>query len=466
VLAAGDLLPPTSAPLTDADARGNLIAPLEPAQAAGIWPAGDFRFDPVAGLPAYALIALAVIAAAGGLAVAWRARAWGALAYVAGTLAAAALICALGSPWVDAKALATASSAIPFAALLAGGALIASGRRIAGGALAAALAAGVLSSNGLAYRDANLAPYDQLAELEGIGERIAGRGPTLMTEYQPYGVRHFLRDADPEGASELRRRQVPLSGGGTLPKGEFADTDALDPGGLSVYRTLVLRRSPAQSRPPAAFRLAWRGDYYEVWQRGPGPARAPARLALGGDGQPVASPRCGAVERLAAAAGPGGELIAARRPAVIGLSLARAAYPRDWAIPGDRAHPIPRGAGTVTAEVSVRRPADYEIWLRGSIRPRAELLVDGRHAGEVRHQLENLGQYVRLGSARLVPGAHRVEVRVGGADRHPGSGGAAAAIGPLVLSSADPADAALVRVDAAHARALCGHRWDWIEVAQ
>ena len=114
-------------------------------------------------------------------------------------------------------------------------------------------------SNALAYRDVNLAPRDQLAELETIGHRIAGQGPTLMTEYQPYGVRHFLRDADPEAASELRRRQVPLGDGRTLHKGETADTDRFQLGGLLVYRTLVLRRSPVQSRPPSPYRLTWRG---------------------------------------------------------------------------------------------------------------------------------------------------------------------------------------------------------------
>ena len=53
-IVSGALLPPTSSPLTDAGARGNLVEPLEPAQAAGIWPAGDFRFDPDAELAAYA----------------------------------------------------------------------------------------------------------------------------------------------------------------------------------------------------------------------------------------------------------------------------------------------------------------------------------------------------------------------------------------------------------------------------
>ena len=44
-----------------------------------------------------------------------------------------------------------------------------------------------------------------------------------MTEYQPYGVRHFLRRLDAEGASELRRHLVALRGGGSLDKGAYAD---------------------------------------------------------------------------------------------------------------------------------------------------------------------------------------------------------------------------------------------------
>ncbi len=76
VLTSGGLLPPTSSPLTDAAAKGNLIEPLEPAQVAGIWPAGDFRIDPDEGGSAYVLIAVAVGAAIAGLLVAWRRRAW------------------------------------------------------------------------------------------------------------------------------------------------------------------------------------------------------------------------------------------------------------------------------------------------------------------------------------------------------------------------------------------------------
>jgi hypothetical protein len=38
---------------------------------------------------------------------------------------------------------------------------------------------------------------------------------------------------------------------------------------VSLYRTLVLRRVPPVSRPPAEYVLAWRGRYYDVWQRRP-----------------------------------------------------------------------------------------------------------------------------------------------------------------------------------------------------
>ena len=176
-----------------------------------------------------------------------------------------------------------------------------------------------------------------------------------MTEYQPYGARHFLREADPEAASELRRRRVALADGELVAKGDAVDTDALDAGDLFVYRTLVLRRSPAQSRPPAAYRLTWRGEYYDVWQRDAAAVPGVDRLALGTAAQPVARPRCARVEALAARAAPGTELVAASRPPVIATSLAGARYPRSWSTPATRATPTPEGAGAIEARVAVQR---------------------------------------------------------------------------------------------------------------
>jgi hypothetical protein len=465
VLATGGLLPPTSSPLTSADARGNLIEPLDQTRLAGVWPSGDFRVDPPDLAPTYVLVAVAIAAAGAALVLAWRRGAAAPSLYVGGSVLAGLLIFAIGSPWVDGKALATASPAVPFAAALAGALLWAGGRRVEGGVLLAAIVGGVLWSNALQYRDVNLAPRDQLAELEEIGELIDGQGPTLMTEYQPYGVRHFLRDADPEAASELRRRQVPLTEGGTLTKGEYADTDRFQIDALTVYRTLVLRRGPDQSRPPAPYGLAYRGEFYEVWQRPETPAGSITHLGLGEGVRPTGRPDCAEVRALAAGAGPNGTLVAAERTPVVVAPLEDADYPVSWAVVGEGEQVIPPGAGDLTTMVSVSRAATYEVWLRGSVRPKVELLVDGAVAGTVRHLLNNAGLSVLVGEARLTPGEHEITVRFHGADLHPGSGGAARAIGPLVLSDADAADAGVTVVAAANAeKRLCGRSWDWIEV--
>src|SRR5262249_30234707 len=180
------------------------------------------------------------------------------------------MILTIGSPWVDGKALAIASPAILLLAVLGALILIGRGRRFAGPLALVAIAIGVGWSNVLAYQGALLAPRHQLTELESIGHRIAGQGPTLVTEFQPYAVRHFLWDSDAEPVSELRLRRSPVVDARLVPPGHSADTDELRFRYLRHYRTLVIRRSPSESRPPADYRRIWSGHYYEVWQRSPG----------------------------------------------------------------------------------------------------------------------------------------------------------------------------------------------------
>ena len=122
---AGGFLPPTSSPVTSDTARGNLVEPLSLLQMFGVWPEGDFRFEPDSMAVTYLLIAAVSTAAAAGLVLAWRRRAIGLIVFVAGTAAAALTIVAFGSPWVDAKALATASPVAVFAALIGAGQLVA-----------------------------------------------------------------------------------------------------------------------------------------------------------------------------------------------------------------------------------------------------------------------------------------------------------------------------------------------------
>ena len=194
------------------------------------------------------------------------------------------------------------------------------------------------------YHETYLAPKAQLAELSDIGQDFAGQGPALMTEYQAYGVRHFLRLMDAEGASELRRRQIPRRDGTTAEKGAWADTDELelspDLEGLLTYRTLVLRRTPGQSRPPSPYELVERGEYYEVWQRPEDfdPASIVTHVPFGTATDPAAVPTCAKIKAVAAKAGPGGRVVTATRaPNGVGEFIS---YPEGWV-------PDPAG-GTVT----------------------------------------------------------------------------------------------------------------------
>ena len=86
--------------------------------------------------------------------------------------------------------------------------LFAAPARVPGALVIAALAGGVLWSNALAYHDVTLAPRAPLAELQHIGELLAGKGPTFVNEYEVYADRHFLREGAPVEPAEYRTRHA------------------------------------------------------------------------------------------------------------------------------------------------------------------------------------------------------------------------------------------------------------------
>ncbi len=363
--------------IRDGAELGNLASALSPLQLLGIWPAGDFRFRPERMDVTYVLLAVVALAAVGGLVVALSRRAWELPLYLASVLGAAVAYGVLTSPWIEAKAFAIAAPAVVFAAVI--GALTLFGaRRIEGGVALGVIVLGVAWSNALAFGDVTLAPRAQLAELEEIGKQFDGQGPALMTEYQPYGVRHFLRGLEPEGASELRRRAVPLRNRSMLTKGGYADIGEFEPNALLAYRTLVLRRSPVGTRPPMIFTRVWQRRFYEVWQRT--------------EALPVA-----------------------------------AASPRRCV------HPLAFNGSTV----SVPSSGEYEIWLGGSVRGELTVLVDGMAVSSVRHQLNNAGQFTSLGRVAFSAGPHTLEVRHTLSRLRPGEGGEGWTNGPLMVTAAD-----------------------------
>jgi hypothetical protein len=461
---AGGFFDVTSKLLTKESELGNLVHRLSWLQPFGIWPVGDFRLRPHEIGLTYVLIGIVVASGVAGLVWAWRRRSWSLPLYVAGAVLGCVVAVAVGSPWVDAKALAITSPAIVVAAMAGGAWLFGGGRRVEGAVVLALVTGGVLWSNALAYHDVWLAPRSQLLELETIGKRFDGDGPTLMTEYQPYGVRHFIRDMAPEATSELRTRADLLLDGRYVNKGGFADLDQLRLQGILAYRTLVLLRTPAASRPPAVYDLVWRGRFYDVWQRPERPAeQIVEHLPLGSGAQAAAVPSCDAVLGVGRRAGEGGRVAAVVRPPATVLSFSRAEYPAAWARSATDADAwYPNGGGTLRGTVTVPADGSYGLSLAGSFRRRLQVWLDGRLVVAARNQLNHPGAYTPLAAVRLLKGPHSVVLRYGGDDLRPGSGGVAFAMGPLVLSRTTQ-ELPVTYVAPADAQSLCGKNLDWVE---
>ncbi|MCB0871554.1 MAG: hypothetical protein KDB52_12035 [Solirubrobacterales bacterium] len=495
VFAAGQLFSPNQDALTRAsEEMGNLTRPLSLAQYPGPWPVGDFRLEPASSLASLltSILVFATVLAAGfGLVAAVTRRAWGLLLLTLGTGLGSFLVWYVGSPWVQGKALATGAASFLVLAMAGIGYLLGAGSKaeletesgeksspFAGistnglkaiGAVLLIVPCGVLVSSALAYHESWLAPKAQLGELSEIGQEFKGEGPALMTEYQAYGVRHFLRLLDAEGASELRRRVIPRLDGAETEKGAWSDTDelVLDPAqeGVLTYRTLVLRRNPRQSRPPSPYELVWQGDYYEVWQRDPDydSANPIVHRPFGGVYQPTAVPNCAVVQNVAIQAQPDGEVVAAvRRPNAI-ADLPE--YPSDWVPDPVNLTLTPLSDGTASGSVEVPESGRYQVWVGGSARGQVSVEIGGQDAGSARGLLNNNAQFIKLDELDLEAGSLSVAMTYErGSILRPATGGYPFGIGPVVLEPVE--STTIVRSSPANAQKLCGQSLDWIEAVR
>jgi hypothetical protein len=125
--------------------------------------------------------------------------------------------------------------------------------------------------------------------------------------------------------------------------------------GTSARALLVLRRSPAGSRPQAAFALGRRGCFYDLWRR-ERTRPPPASVPLGNGVQPGAVPACKDVRRLGRAVA----TIAPARAANVVAALGTGASP--YAVVG---------WGRITRKVAVPAQGRYSPAVgRASGRPR------------------------------------------------------------------------------------------------
>jgi len=481
---------------------GNLPAPLKWTQAFGVWLRGSYKQPPAGAWRALtaALIVVVLAGCALGALHLLRTRRHALAAWIALMLLAWLALSRTATTWVDAKALVLTS---PVVVLLAWGGVAAllgqpssprrasrarrdrparraprpaarpraSGRacsaaRPAGGlrALAAALLAlallgGALASDAAQYHSSNLAPTARYEELASIGERFAGRGPALFTDFDEYSM-YELRRLDVGGPDFVYPPPALASLAGGY--GRPVRLDRASPDSLTEYPLIVKRRDPSASPPPAAYALAWQGAYYEVWSRRRGIAPAVMHVASA-DLRPRA---CARLRDLARAA-PGYRLavVGAVAPQLVRVALSGAARPRGWG--RQRGGFAMHRAGTLSLRFAVARAGVWKLWLQGQFMPRVSVAVDGRTLASIAGRLAGNSLVPDTSgpvSMRLSAGAHRLTVTRAGFGLAPGNGGSAVLAGAYLTPAATPARALRTLSYRHDGKALCSRRYEWVEL--
>jgi hypothetical protein len=464
---------------------GNLIQPLSGWQLGGIWTIGDFRLTASA-FPTAPLIGIVVVFAAVTLFETVRRGQLGLLLYAAIALGGCAIFFVAGStPWVMGKALAISSPALLTVALV-GAAMLRSRYRPVGMIVLGVLAFGVLWSNVLGYHDALLAPYDRLRELQHIGDLVAGKGPTFINDYEVYGDRHFLRSGAPVEPAEYREADLPISRGVLLVKTAYADLDSFAYSTLFPYRSIVIRHSPVESRPPSIYHLVFAGTYYQLYQRPENPpTRILVHVPLGDQAQypycgnaengptlplcsiaPAAVPSCPEVVALGRqAARDHARLVAYQRPLPIVIYGDQLRWPGLW-YHDPVSHSLTANTpGTAIAHIRLAVPQAYQLWLGGIFSRGFVVAVDGRTVGVVKDQIADLDGYVPVAKLPLTAGVHTITVAYPHADLTPGSGDNNYTIlDNIALEPLQIPARAMLTVAPQQARLLCGRPLDWIEI--
>ena len=440
---------------------GKLYEPLELLQGAGLWPAGDFRIEPDPRWIAVALALAGLAAAIAAVGVAVRRRRWLLPALVAVTIVGAIPAIKVGAPWIDAKVLAITAAVL----LAATAALVATGLESGGWLRLPAAVGGVVllvgcvSSWWLGVRDVYIAPRDTLTELRDLGEKVDGKGPTLVLGYEGYATRYALYRGQVEGATDLRVSLVPSRSGETFPNFSTVEVDDVDTQALLAFPLVTRRQTPVGSRPPSAYDRFESGHFFETWQRvGEAPLE---HLSLGGGTVPAEQVSCRELRRLA---GLGSGLIAAPLENPVVVDLAQAQTPPGW-ISDTGVRPVTDG----TARLAVDVPADgdWRVWVGGAALGELEVRVDGEPVGSVRHQLDASIGWLRFDALELTAGRHEVSLTTSRPVWQAGRGSDAGQLplGPVALTR--EAEPVLERVPSERVDRLCdGRTYDWVEVVR
>jgi hypothetical protein len=443
---------------------GNLVRPLKFLQTFGVWLGESHRVEPRYLNQTYLGLGVVLVCLALGISWLVRRRAWSLLGPVAAMLVVFEFLHRHATTWTNAKLLMLLSPVAVFVALL--GSLGLMRRRAAEGlVLTAVVIAAVLASDALLYHGTNLAPTARMSELSTIDARFAGQGPTLAPDFEEYDL-YLLRSMAVDIPGAGYSGPFDFVGGAVRAYGHSYDLDSLALSSVERFRTIVMRRSPAWSRPPGNFKLIWRGRYYSAWRRvGPAPL---LHVPLGTGFVPAAVPSCRAIANVAAKARRAGAQISfAQRSLNVSVSLDHAALTPAIAVSSDlegRPQFSFNGPARLETGFRVRAAGRYEVWLGGDVDRPLEVQLDGRRIGAPSAQSGDDGTVIDVGSVNVRAGKHLIRLVRGGGDLRPDDTGSTVVDG-IVLEPGGGAEAAAVRSIPANAwHSLCGQPLDWIEI--
>jgi hypothetical protein len=450
-----------------AEQFGQLLRKLPFSQLSGVWLYGEYRLPVPAGLKGdvTALASLAIFALLiPGVLWALRRREVGPLLLLGAVAIVMLVVYPRVSPYAQGKLLAIGSPAVVFLALAV---LVGVRGRCSPPALvlAGALLLSILASDALAYSHDRIAPTERIEAMREVGQRFSGQGLVLWNEFEEY-AKYIARSARISAPFEAVTPQQVQLRAPTYFYGHYFDLDEELLSFVESDPLIVMRRSPAASRPPANFQLAYENRYYEAWRRTATPQvlQHLSEQQLYSSSQTV---KCSALKTILTGAPRGARLIVASAP------------PEAWFEPQSDPHrsggwiPDPTQPGAVSTliaghaegRLTVRQRGRYAVWVQGDFPRKVYVQVDGRTVGWVAGT-NTPGQWLQAASVYLSPGRHLVHlVATAGHLHHLGPGEwAIGTIGAAALAREAPET--LRTVALANWRSLCGKPADWVELVR
>lgn len=446
---------------------GQLLRALPISQISGIWLSGEYRVP----ISSHHLGLVTAILSGLLLAAIIPTVLWAVWRHDAGMLMAAGtvgLILLLAmprvSPYAQGKLLAMSS---PFVVIVALVGLLAIDRRwlaLATTGIAGILLLGIIASDLLAYTHDRVAPTSRIEAIEEAGDHFAGEGPVLWNEFEEY-AKYFGQAAQIYSPFEaITPQQVELR----IPTYFFGKSFDLDQETLKFvekYPIIVMRRSPAASRPPANYHLVYRNAYYVGWRRTSHP-NVIEHLPLQTLYSPTLDVKCSALKPIVKAAPRGSHLVVAVPPEEVWFeATSDPTRSAGWVPDAAQANSVfTTTGGHDEGFVRIRHQGNYQVWAQGDFPRPAQIEVDGKTVGKVSGS-NTPGEWLQASTVSLAPGRHRLRIVEAAGHRHfaPGEW-ATGTFGAVALRRAKRER--MHSLPLSRYRTLCGHQADWVEVVK